>query len=261
MQFLFCRVSIFVHADARPEIWNEFVEKEFGSPNDSLIDWRATSFQVRQAQICLSGLKRSFNTKSILDEVMRNPETFKHNLKMRKIKIDVDRIIRLAESDASSAELSTLLRALPNLAHSSVADATSPIELEEFGQKYKSKKRMIEFARGHGVLNRGQQYTTICGDRTYYLVGDLARLERALVRFTLDRLKKHDFRIISVPDLLHPDEMADSGAQVRGQRSQVYRARLNKERQLCLSGTSEHALANLFRGKSFGKFASVLRSS
>lgn len=201
-------------------------------------------------------LRRFFNSASILDEVTRNPESFKQNLKMRKTKIDIDRILDLARTDPSSEEVLKLLKALPNSTHEAVANATSPIELEVFGERSKIKKRMVESARSHGVLLRGQAYTVICGDRTYFLTGDLARLERALVRFTVDRLKRHNFKIISVPDLLHADQIEACGMQPRGQRSQVYRVKLNKERELCLSGTAEIALANILKDRSLGRFTS-----
>ncbi|XP_003747868.1 serine--tRNA ligase, mitochondrial [Galendromus occidentalis] len=170
---------------------------------------------------------------------------------MRKVKIDADRILNLLRADPSSEELMKLLRALPNFTHESVVNATSPNELEEFGQKTGIKKPMDESARSHGVLLQNRAYTTICGERAYFLTGDLARLERALVTFTVERLKKLDFKIISVPDLISADEVEACGMQPFGQRSQVYRVKLGKQRKLCLSGTAEIALANLFRDKAF----------
>ena len=36
-------------------------------------------------------------------------------------------------------------------------------------------------------------------------MGGLAQLEQALIRYTVDRLEKHGFTLVSVPDLIHPD--------------------------------------------------------
>lgn len=43
----------------------------------------------------------------------------------------------------------------------------------------------------------------ITGHRSYYLRGAGAQLERALVKYTLERLvKRHNFQLISVPDII-----------------------------------------------------------
>ena len=42
------------------------------------------------------------------------------------------------------------------------------------------------------------------GASTYYLCGDLAQLEQALVQYTLKHLVSSGFSVVTVPDIIHP---------------------------------------------------------
>lgn len=70
--------------------------------------------------------------------------------------------------------------------------------------------------------------------------------EHALVKYTIDRLVASNFELISVPDLLPASVIEGCGFSTRGERSQVYK--LNHG-DLCLSGTSEMALAAYFANR------------
>ncbi|XP_022656162.1 serine--tRNA ligase, mitochondrial-like isoform X2 [Varroa destructor] len=147
--------------------------------------------------------------------------------------------------------LHTLVKGLPNWTHEAVRNAKEPIVTHEFGSKVDPPaRRMPENAKGSGLLLQNSDYTMICGKRTYFLTGDLVRLERALIRYTLDRLRNHGFQLVSVPDLFRAEDIELCGMQTTGQRSQVYHVDMaSNNAKLCLSGTSEIALANLFKGK------------
>ncbi|OQR68038.1 serine--tRNA ligase, partial [Tropilaelaps mercedesae] len=200
-----------------------------------------------------------FNARPLLDEFLRDPEAVRFNAASRKSWVDIDELQRLSQqvSHAGSAEenlpsrLYTLLKGLPNWTHEAVCNAQEPIVLEEVGCKAEaSTQRMVENAVCAGLLLQNREYTMICGERTYILTGDLVRLERALIEYTLDRLKKHGFRLVSVPDLIMPEDIEACGMASKGQRSQVYHVDIAEgQRKLCLSGTAEMALAPLFKGK------------
>ena len=44
----------------------------------------------------------------------------------------------------------------------------------------------------------------ITGPRTYYLIEGFAKLEQALIKYTVDNLIEKGFELMSVPDLVHP---------------------------------------------------------
>lgn len=96
--------------------------------------------------------------------------------------------------------------------------------------------------------------TNFCGDRSYYFLGPLAKIEHALVQYTLVKLIKKGFKLVSVPDIL-PDELIKRcGMDTVGERNQVFS--LNNDYygdKWCLSGTSEMALAGFLMNKNIPK--------
>ena len=59
------------------------------------------------------------------------------------------------------------------------------------------------------------------GHKAYYLISDLAELEQALTRYTIQRLLKKRFSLISVPDILHHQIIESCGLTTKGRRSLV----------------------------------------
>lgn len=209
--------------------------------------------------------------------MLRNSAAARSNAAARNSWVDFDELEKLsresttqqtAESESSSSSrksglserLYSLVKALPNWTHEGVQSAEEPILLEEIGVKSDTvTRRMVDNAKGSGLLLQNAEYTLICGERTYFLTSDLVRFERALIRFTLDTLLKRGFRLISVPDLVTADEVMACGMNAKGKRSQVYHVDIgNGNKKLCLSGTAEMALANLFREKQIREYSPLL---
>lgn len=97
---------------------------------------------------------------------------------------------------------------------------------------------------------RVDNLSNFCGDRSYYFLGPLAKIEHALVKYTLTKLIKKGFNLVSVPDIL-PDELIERcGMNTAGERNQVYSLNNNfYGDKWCLSGTSEMALAGSLMNK------------
>lgn len=92
--------------------------------------------------------------------------------------------------------------------------------------------------------------TNYCGDRSYYFLGPLAKIEHALVQFTLVKLIKKGFKLVSVPDILPDELISRCGMDTVGERNQVYTLDNNYYgNKWCLSGTSEMALAGSLMNK------------
>ena len=79
-----------------------------------------------------------------------------------------------------------------------------------------------EIARIVGGI-RNDNLNHLSGEKTYYLMHQLAELEQALVRYTIDFLADKGFSLVSVPDLLHPEVVERCGFPVREERTQIYR--------------------------------------
>lgn len=103
------------------------------------------------------------------------------------------------------------------------------------------------------------------GERSYMLLGSLARLERALSRWTMNELVlKHNFIPVVVPNIVYDHIIEKCGFPTKSKRSQVYKiSGTNQESILdenstnstsenrthsCLAGTSEFALASIHIG-------------
>ena len=66
-----------------------------------------------------------------------------------------------------------------------------------------------------------------------------------MIKYTTAEILKHGFNIVSVPDILPAEVIKSCGMTTDGERNQVYRLLPSN---LCLSGTSEMALAGYFAG-------------
>lgn len=116
-----------------------------------------------------------------------------------------------------------------------------------------------ELCRHLNIL-RTEHLGHFTGPKSYYLLGALADLEQALVRFTVDALREQRFRLVSVPDILPASVIQGCGMQTEGARNQVYKLNSAKnadqqQKSLCLSGTAEMALAGHYAGRRLSKSA------
>lgn len=121
------------------------------------------------------------------------------------------------------------------------------------------------------MLNTDRNLGHLAGNRSYVLLGDLARLERALTNWTMKQLvRKFNFTPVIVPNLLYEDVVEKCGFSTKSVRSQVYTIdgrigvnwkELRKEQRdfqmnsVCLSGTSEIPLVALHMGKRFDAYS------
>ncbi len=88
------------------------------------------------------------------------------------------------------------------------------------------------------------------GKRSYAFRGKLAKLSRALTRWTLQKLvKDFNFTPVVIPNMINADVIRACGFEPLGDRTQVYS--FEKSLTTCLAGTGEMPLASLHIGDSF----------
>jgi seryl-tRNA synthetase len=146
----------------------------------------------------------------------------------------------LAQVDA---ELTPTLAQLPNLPEESAAPEDTVIK--EVGEPWVPSfpvRDHLELAGERIDMERGAR---LSGSRFAYLRGDLARLELALVSWTMDRLSGHGFEPVIPPVLVREEALYGTGF-LPDTEQQIYRL---AEDDLYLAGTSEVALASLHAGE------------
>ncbi|KAH8306412.1 hypothetical protein KR018_010770 [Drosophila ironensis] len=180
-----------------------------------------------------------------LDELERNAL-------LRQHRNNVPLIRSLArEAEGGSSEALTRLQAeldqLPNATHPRVREyGEEPRELAQFVHRQlpEGQEAMKEFSELARALNlyRMDHLGNYTGHKSYYLLGQLATLEQAIIQYALQTVTAHGFRLISVPDILPREVIESCGMRTEGERTQVYKLDTGE----CLSGTSEMALAGFF---------------
>lgn len=122
------------------------------------------------------------------------------------------------------------------------------VVLETFGQPRDfaaerfTPKDHVDVLEGLGGLDLARG-VKVAESRFYYLVGQGARLESALMNLALDTAYANGFTQLTVPTLVNPDVMAGAGF-LDAHADEVYRLAAD---DLYLTGTSEVALAGFHR--------------
>lgn len=172
------------------------------------------------------------------DKALFNPENLpeiEDNIKRRKSVGNIKRIQELHQqlnsTDLSNSSYESLAKELhreclliPNKTHPEVCNYQNDPKLV----KYVGTKRTFDFdhMEFHEIskrlnLVRTEQLGNFSGSRSYYLLGEMAQLEQALVYYFVDNLIKDRFNLISVPDILPRQLVECCGMNTRGERTQV----------------------------------------
>ncbi len=138
-----------------------------------------------------------------------------------------------------------LLNKIPNLPAEDVPVGKSEkdnIEIKKWGKETKfdfKPKDHLELGTSLGILDF-ESGAKVAGSQFYYLVGDGALLELALIQFAINALSKEDFKPIITPDLAKSRYYLGTGYMPHGDEAQTYEI---KDSDLGLIATSEVTLA------------------
>lgn len=196
------------------------------------------------------------NLEFILDP--QNHQSIRDNIKKRKGHGDFDQVLEFAKEGTESSAFLEAAHKLPNETHpeSFALDRNPKViqnipfthELMKNSEKQSQIRSFESLLRGNFAI-RNHNLSHFSGERSYYLLDQVAQMEHALVNYTIDRLTQdYGFELISVPDLLHPGLVEACGMPTQGQRTQIYHLESFYGPQV-LSGTSEIALASFFMNK------------
>ena len=156
----------------------------------------------------------------------------------------------LAEADELDARFDEVWTALPNLVDPTAADGLTEEDAEEmhrWGEPLEGEVLdHVELGERHGIIDIARS-AKVSGSRFGYILGPLARLEFALVQWSLDRLEPHGFVPVIPPVLVRENALYGTGF-FPGDREQVYAVEAD---DLYLVGTSEVALAAMHADEIF----------
>lgn len=196
-------------------------------------------------------------------EYITNPENRKEieeNIKSRKNIGDISRVLELDHkfrTEKCPAKRETLWQSLLAEA-SSLPNRTHPIikAYQNRPKVLKSSEHVVhsfapkefhELAKDLRLL-RTEHLNTVTGPRSYYFIGDLADLEYALIKFTISKLLKKNFQLVSVPDIVPSEILERCGMTESSIQSQV----------ICLTKIkfshkiySKYSISNIFSGLFF----------
>ncbi len=199
-------------------------------------DWRALKGQVDE-------IRASRN--KISKEIADAKKSGKDAKKLLKQAGEIPAKIEDLESEMYLLEekLSGVLSKIPNIMHKDVPigkDDSENVEWETIGKPEKfdfEVKSHAEIAENLGVADFDASAKT-SGNGFYYLQGDLALLNQALIRFALDKLVQKGFTYVETP-LMIRGEVIKNVTDLNDMNNQIYK--IDNE-DLYLIGTSEHSM-------------------
>ncbi|KYM98548.1 Seryl-tRNA synthetase, mitochondrial, partial [Cyphomyrmex costatus] len=176
-----------------------------------------------------------------------NRDIIFNNIKSRKGIGDIDKVLEYSSNPEKQELLLQELGKIPNRTHPAVIEyGDKPKLLKKCGRKPQFDFEPQEFAELTTNLKAIRTHTLgpVTGQRSYILLGDLAELEEALIQYTIRRLMKHGFKLLSVPDIIPTKIIERCGLIVDDDRTLVYNLESHYDDKYSLSGTAEMSLAS-----------------
>lgn len=183
-------------------------------------------------------------------QLLREPEMAVTNCRRRKIDLDCSRLLQLAKAAKladppakDDPELVALLASLPNDTEQSVPEENATMETINGHLPPIPIVEHADMDTEGGVRATGSK-------GFYFLTGQMALLEQALVQYGLRTAMQHGFLPIACPDLVAADAVAKSGFQPRkqpGEHDPIFRLDAQSSEDLVLAGTSEVTMLSRFR--------------
>lgn len=241
----------------------------------------STSIENQSPSLQTSNIFRELKADIDMKDIINNTDAIARNIRQRKGDSDVYKVVALwkemkqlerklqsdntgISKDHLKVQLSKTENeflkeacALPNNTHpeTPMKETDEPRLIEEIGCKRNFDFEVKDHMHLGENLNmiRTKNLGHVTGHRSYFLRGAGAQLERALVKYTLERLvNRHSFQLIPVPDIVSAHVLEGCGMRTDGLHTQVYRVDpAHHPGNLCLAGTAEVGLAGSLMNRTF----------
>lgn len=127
--------------------------------------------------------------------------------KLKEESAEIEKKLNLTDE-----EFSQLMQQIPNILQQDVpiGDETKSVEVGQWGEKKSNSKDHLDFALARDWVDfeRGAK---VAGSKFYYLKGDLALLENALIQYAIDFVGKKGFTFMSVPHMVNSKTATGTG--------------------------------------------------
>jgi seryl-tRNA synthetase len=188
------------------------------------------------------------NARTIKEQVSKGASLDK-NLIARGREIKEELKALEPEVAANSKRYQELLLSIPNVPAADVPAGKDEAENQVVRQEGQKKKFSFT-PKSHEELMLGLNWldtkraVKIAGFRSYFLKNDGLILERALLSYALELMKKHGFEVMSVPTMVNKEAMTGTGYFPWGAEDHYF----TQDGQI-LAGTAEVALTSYYGGE------------
>lgn len=229
-----------------PDLYKKNAEKKFKSP--SIIEfalemdskWRAKKKEA-------DDLRKERNSISEQINIAKKAKKDVTNL-LKRAKEIPGKLEKIEEEEKELYQnLKIAISKVPNIMSKNVPigkDDSKNVAEKYFGKIPKMKfevKSHVEIAEGLGLADFDSS-ARIAGTGFYYLEGDLALLNRALINYAIDVMVKKGFKYVETP-LMLKNEVINNVTDLNDQEKMIYRI---SNDDVSLIGTSEHSLIGRF---------------
>jgi seryl-tRNA synthetase len=229
------------------DLVKENMKKKF--QDSSLVD-NVLKFdgQTRELMQQAQDLRRERNS---LSKNISEAKKAKDETKAKKFMTDAkeipEKIAKIEKKlEDIKAKQDKLLLQVPNIMHESVPlgkDDSENVEIRKWGEPHPfdfEVKNHVELLENLGVVDFETSARTT-GNGFYYLKGDLALLNQALIQYAISFMREKGYEYIEPPLMLHK-EVLDAAMDTESFKDTIYSV---EGEDLHLIGTSEHALLGL----------------
>ncbi|MEN9626663.1 MAG: hypothetical protein RL557_991 [archaeon] len=237
-----------------PQLVKENLKKKFQDDKIKLVDEiLAIDEQWRKERFNADNLRKERN--KISEEInkakkMGNEKLAKELIRTAK---DIPDKIKAVEFETENYEkkLQELLMQMPNIMSKNVPLGKTDKEnvvVKVIGKPKKFSfevKSHVEIIEAFG-LSDFDSSARVSGTGFYYIEGELALLNQALLNYARDVMVKKGFRYVETPLLLR-EEIIDKVTDLHDKKNQIYL--VEDDPKMALIGTSEHSLIGRYVGR------------
>ena len=238
-----------------PKLVKDNIKKKFQHDKLPLVDeifakdkeWRASKQQADELRAKRNRLSKEINERKKKGEDV--------SAAINEAKSIPRKIAELEwKIEELKARVKEILLSLPNIIHTSVPigkDHTKNVEVERTGKLRKftfDVKNHIEIGEALGMLDFDSSAET-SGKGFYYLKGDIALLNTALINFARDYMVKQGYQYVEPPLMIRKEVLT---GVYSNQEIEAMSYKMDGE-DLYLIATSEHSLIGMFINKTLKK--------
>ena len=235
------------------ELVKENIRKKFQDEKLPLVDEvEELDKKVRALKLEIDNLRAERNTlSSKIGQLMKEGKTAEASTIKETVRKNNDRIAEIeTEEKEVSEKIKKIMMTIPNIIDKSVPigkDDSENVEIEKFGEpkvpnfEIPYHADILESINGLDKESAGR--TT--GNGFYYLMGDAARLESAMINYARDYMFEKGF-IYCIPPFMIKSDVVNGVMSFAEMNAMMYKI---EGEDLFLIGTSEHSMIGKFKGQ------------